>query len=218
MKSYGLISSILCAALVVAVSTAEAQVVHDVSVGPGGTFVFEPMDLTIDAGDTVRWTWMSMGHNVVAGGAAAGAFDSGAPEPAGTVFEVTFDAAFLDANPTPGNLYDYVCEPHLPFGMIGSVTVMGSVVLDEFIRGDCNGDGAYNIADAVSGLDALFGGGDAQCVDSCDVNDDGSFNIADVVFQLSNLFSGGMDPNAPFPDCGEDPTADGLDCAAFACP
>lgn len=211
----------LLGALCLAVATvglARAQVTHDVAVGPGGAFVFDPADIEIEVGDTVRWTWGSLGHNVVSDGAAAGAFSSGAPAGPGTVFEVTFDQDFVDTNPVPGGVYDYVCVPHLPFGMTGSVTVMIPVVLDEFSRGDCNADGAQNIADAVAGLDALFSGGSVPCIDACDLNDDGGFDIADVIFTLSNLFSGGPDPAAPFPDCGTDPTADGLGCDTFPCP
>jgi len=54
-----------------------------------------------------------------------------------------------------------------------------------------------------------------SCTDSCDSNDDGTINIADVVFGLGTLFSGGPNPPDPFGDCGEDPTADSIDCAEY---
>ncbi|MEE9212071.1 MAG: plastocyanin/azurin family copper-binding protein [Phycisphaeraceae bacterium] len=97
----------------------------EVIVEPGGKFVFLPDMLVIDVGDTVRWIWDGGGHNVVSGspGVPDGAFYSGLPAPAGTIFEVVFDQAFLDANPVPGGLYDYYCEPHADFGMIGSIDV-----------------------------------------------------------------------------------------------
>ncbi len=85
-----------------------------------------------------------------------------------------------------------------------------------FSRGDCNNDGAYNIADAISALNAFFGSGTVPgCLDACDVNDDGGFNIADAVSILSSIFVAGSPPPAAptFPDCGADPTTDGLDCA-----
>lgn len=91
----------------------------------------------------------------------------------------------------------------------------------EFGRGDCNADGAFNIADAVSGLGILFAGDPAaSCVDACDANDDGAFDIGDMIFILANLFSAGDPIPAPAPGtCGVDPTADGLDCLGFApCP
>lgn len=89
-----------------------------------------------------------------------------------------------------------------------------------FLRGDCNGDGAYNIADAVSGLGVLFSGsGPEACTDACDSNDDGQFNIADMVSILGDLFSGDPLPPPPHPACGLDPTADGIDCGSYsACP
>lgn len=78
-------------------------------------------DVTIDVGDTVTWTWVNGFHNVVS---ADGAFSSGPPvNSPGTTFSVTFDQAFLDANPVPGDIYVYHCEVHLTFGMVGSVTV-----------------------------------------------------------------------------------------------
>ncbi|MEO0650621.1 MAG: plastocyanin/azurin family copper-binding protein [Planctomycetota bacterium] len=91
---------------------------------------FAPKDINIEVGDTVRWTWVTGAHNVVSG-------DSGMPDgifaslltSAPFTFEVTFDQAFLDANPVPGNRYDYYCIVHLP-GMVGSVTVNVPSVAD----------------------------------------------------------------------------------------
>lgn len=98
----------------------------DVTVAPGGARMFDPSDIIIDIGDTVRWTWGATGHNVRSGipGSPTPYFFSGAPAPIGTVFEFTFDQPFLDANPVPGNVYDYFCEPHGALGMVGSVTVV----------------------------------------------------------------------------------------------
>ncbi len=100
-----------------------------------------------------------------------------------------------------------------------SFTVLG--LEPDWVRGDCNQDGAYNIADAVTILAALFDAGTVvpNCVDACDMNDDGSFDISDPIFGLANLFSSGAPPSAPHPGCGTDPTADSLDCEEFtACP
>lgn len=99
-------------------------------------------------------------------------------------------------------------------------TTDGSVVLTPvssggFDRGDCNVDGAFNIADIVHSLDVLFLGGSYACVDACDMNDDGLMNIADAVYGLGSQFSGGDAPPAPHGSCGADPTDDALDCAAF---
>ena len=96
------------------------------------------------------------------------------------------------------------------------------VVLDEnFARGDCNADDAYNISDAIFLLSDLFviGAPPPPCADACDANDDGAKNIADVVYAFNNLFGSGLNPPAPFPGCGADPTVDPLGCEEYApCP
>ncbi len=91
----------------------------------------------------------------------------------------------------------------------------------EFRRGDCNGSGVFNIADAIIVLNYLFGLTTAGTgPDACDPNDDGDVNIADAVFLLSSLFAGGPLPSLPYPDCGVDDTIDALDCESYSgtCP
>jgi len=98
----------------------------------------------------------------------------------------------------------------------------------EFIRGHCNADSGFDIADAIFLLGVLFpvptGGPPPipDCPDACDCNDDGSLDIADAICLLNGLFaSPAVPPVAPFPDCGPDPTdGDVLDCGAStaACP
>ena len=89
-----------------------------------------------------------------------------------------------------------------------------------FVRGDCNVDGLFNIADGVFGLGVLFSGIPALCADACDANDDGSFDVADVIYTLAAIFTGGPPPPTPHPGCGSDATSgDPLGCAFFApCP
>lgn len=93
----------------------------------------------------------------------------------------------------------------------------------QFVRGDCNADSSYNIADAVGVLGFLFPNpappAPLACSDACDCNDDGLLNIADAICILAGLFgSPTVPPPSPHPGCGPDPTADALDCAAFPCP
>ncbi|MCA8961073.1 MAG: hypothetical protein KDC38_11200, partial [Planctomycetes bacterium] len=90
----------------------------------------------------------------------------------------------------------------------------------EFVRGDCNGDGVDDIADAVCALGYLFLGAAASCLDALDSNDSGILDIADPVYLLEALFVSGPLPPAPFPSCGTDPTGDLLDCVlgAMVCP
>lgn len=90
----------------------------------------------------------------------------------------------------------------------------------DFIRGDCNGDGTVDIADAVSGLGVLFTGEDTQCVDACDNNDDGSNDIADPIYLVNFLFDPmSPAPANPFPTCGMDSSnVDSIGCDASSCP
>ena len=50
---------------------------------------------------------------------------------------------------------------------------LSSCLGTRFVRGDSNGDGAIDIADAIAVLSYLFAGGRAlDCDDAADVNDD----------------------------------------------
>jgi len=89
-------------------------------------FQFTGQHLTIEVGDTVRWTNLDGAYHTATEGtdlvldgdeAFHHSLPSGSP-PAST----TFDAAFLAANPRPGNRYDYFCVPHAG-PMRGSITV-----------------------------------------------------------------------------------------------
>jgi len=88
----------------------------EVIAGPGGDLVFEPAELSIDAGTTVTWIWESDNHNVVPTSQPQGANWEGYPEIAntGTEYSHTFE--------TTGT-YEYVCEPHEAAGMVGTITV-----------------------------------------------------------------------------------------------
>lgn len=90
-----------------------AQSTHVVQVGDN---FFDPADITIQAGDTVRWENPPGGerHNVRAEDLS---FSSGSAQ---TSF--TFEHKFLQAGENP-----YYCNPHRLLGMVGSVTVEGSV-------------------------------------------------------------------------------------------
>ena len=69
--------------------------------------------LTIQVGDTVRWTWDSGGHNLRS-----------------TSGVETFDSGFIDASPgfqfqwvfTQVGSTQYICDPH-PNSMFGTITV-----------------------------------------------------------------------------------------------
>ncbi|MEM7164099.1 MAG: hypothetical protein AAF581_01470 [Planctomycetota bacterium] len=95
---------------------------------------------------------------------------------------------------------------------------------DQFQRGDCNDDGAKNIADPVRLLNFLFPPSGTptplNCDSACDANDDGGLNIADAVAMLNVLFPIGPPIAWLAPDlCGLDPTMDSLMCPGYTnCP
>lgn len=94
----------------------------------------------------------------------------------------------------------------------------GHDLLPLFLRGDGNMDGKVDFQDAVHILRHLFSGGRAlDCPKSSDLNDDGEINLTDAVCLLNFLFRGGDLPAYPYPQCGIDPTSDGLGCGLEAC-
>jgi hypothetical protein len=79
-----------------------------------------------------------------------------------------------------------------------------------FSRGDCNGDGTFNISDPIRVLNHLFRTGvEIECRDSCDADDDGRLQITDAIRALGRLFLGGAALPAPFPNCGADEATPG---------
>lgn len=109
---------------------------------------------------------------------------------------------------TPDNLdcQTYVCQP-----------------TEDFMRGDCNADALFNIADAIFLLSFLFPMGmppQPTCRDACDGNDDGCLDIGDPVSILGALFGGAGVLPAPFMTCGYDPTPqDRMGCLNYdGCP
>jgi hypothetical protein len=87
----------------------------------------------------------------------------------------------------------------------------GSV--ESFLRGDSDGSGSLDLADAVHMLLALFAGGDpGDCADARDTDDNGALELTDALMVLNFLFLGGPPPGPPFPVPGPDPTTDGLEC------
>ena len=89
-----------------------------------------------------------------------------------------------------------------------------------FMRGDADGNGQWDMADAVRTLEYLFAGGPApSCLDAADVADSGRINIGSAIYILFWLFQEGSGPRLPAFQCGFDPTPDALDCASYAfCP
>ena len=101
--------------------------------------IFTPSSLVIEAGDTVRWRNIGGGHNVFA---SDGSFrcaegcesegGNGNPSHNLWISEVTFREIGTIA---------YICQPHVGFGMIGSITVIEpqSVTIHEIHATTSNG-------------------------------------------------------------------------------
>src|SRR4051812_3481232 len=102
-------------------------------IGDGTTYKFEPADITIKAGDGVRWTMVTGGpHNVAFDPAEVNAaakpqlmanmdnqmseLSSPMLQGAGETYEISF------AN-VPAGKYNYHCTPHLSMNMKGTITV-----------------------------------------------------------------------------------------------
>lgn len=114
MRSLGLLSLIF---FLLVITNAFAEI-HDVTVGAGGNLVFAPNDLTINVGDTVRWTWAFSFHSTTSttvqnGCNPSGIWDSGIKN-MGDTFDFTFDSV--------GN-FPYKCTPHCSMGMTGIIRV-----------------------------------------------------------------------------------------------
>lgn len=102
--------------------TSATSQIFDVMVGQG--FAFVPNEISINAGDTVRWTWVSSGHSVTSGAPCIpnGQFcspddtncDSRVLSDSGTVYQHTFDR---------GGDYSYFCAAHCEYGMTGVIHV-----------------------------------------------------------------------------------------------
>jgi len=117
------------------------------------------------------------------------------------------------ASPPPGGQWRINC-----FDLV-EVIDLDAAVAPRLRRGDCDGNAQAELTDAIALLGHLFlGAVEPSCLDACDSNDDGKADISDATFVLGYLFLGGPPPPAPGLDaCGEDPTADGLDCAEERC-
>eukprot|EP01027_Heterolobosea_sp_BB2_P004382 GEZU01006689.1.p1 GENE.GEZU01006689.1~~GEZU01006689.1.p1 ORF type:complete len:156 (+),score=39.02 GEZU01006689.1:134-601(+) len=84
---------------------------------------FNPKDIVIQVGDTVKWTNLqSYGHAVAEADSASstkpksGGWSSGYPDAMPDEWSYTF---------TKPGTYHYICEPHIESGMRGTVTVQG---------------------------------------------------------------------------------------------
>lgn len=92
---------------------------EEIEVGPGGDLTFDPGELRVEPGTTVRWVWDSGDHNLAVRSQPEGADWSGVE---------TFEGEGFDHSHTFEVLgeYEYVCEEHAAVGMVGTVVVTES--------------------------------------------------------------------------------------------
>ena len=102
-------------------------------IGDGTTYKFEPADITIKAGDNVKWTMVSGGpHNVAFDPAEIMAaakpqltanMDNQMSELSGPFLTNANDTYEISFAGVPAGKYNYHCTPHLARNMRGSITV-----------------------------------------------------------------------------------------------
>ena len=87
----------------------------------------------------------------------------------------------------------------------------------DFLRGDADDSGSFNVTDGVVLLNFLFGGAaPPTCLDAADANDSGQLSVTTGVYIFNWLFLGGPAPLPPGTEtCGPDPTDDTLDCMTY---
>ena len=100
-------------------------------IGDGSTYKFDPANVTIKAGDGIKWIMVSGGpHNVAFIDTPAAAQAQLSANMPNQMKEMT-SPMMMTANETyttslanvPAGTYNYHCEPHAAMGMKGSVTV-----------------------------------------------------------------------------------------------
>jgi plastocyanin len=94
-----------------------------VVVGPNGDDRYEPKTVTIRAGDTVKWVWLSGGHSLASGnGSPDGLFCAPSDTSCGNVQTLSNGTTYLRTFPAAGT-FPYYCTKHKSDGMNGSVVV-----------------------------------------------------------------------------------------------
>ena len=106
---------------------------HEVKmIGDDKGYRFEPAELTIKAGDGVKWVMVSGGpHNVAfdqaALGAAATQISANMPNqmaPLASPYESEAGSSYtVSFANVPAGKYEYVCQPHAAMNMKGAITV-----------------------------------------------------------------------------------------------
>lgn len=165
VKGFSVLLSMLLASLFLLMPFFAQAAVFDVTVGDN---FFSPSELTIQAGDTVRWINAAGGapHNVVS--------NDNRWEPSPTASSFQFELVFND----PGE-FPYNCTLH--FGMDGTITVQG-------------GASAELALQSVNAVDGSYAPGDVLTIDSTIMNSgsagSGAFSISYFASTDNNIDPG----------------------------
>jgi plastocyanin len=151
------------------VAAASANSVHEVM---QDGLTFQPDELTVEPGDTVRWIWTGGSHTVTSGP------------------DCTFDGVYFDEDLTSSNpvvewevpdeigVVPYFCMPHCSFEMIGEITIEAG----DPCPGDIDGCGSVDTNDLLLVLSQW-----GPCKKACpaDVNDSGEVDTEDLLIVLA---------------------------------
>ena len=108
-------------AILLCISKMNSQTTHNLNWFTG---MGQNVDLTIDVGDTVTWTWTSPNHTVEnVPGSSVETFNSGFLGPIGSTFSYTFTVVGDN---------DYFCGVHGAFSMSGTITVQNNLSTEDF--------------------------------------------------------------------------------------
>ena len=140
----------------------------------GGYYKFVPPSLTIQLGDTIEWEpyfglLPMMLHTITSDNIPVGAasFDQ--------VWQMPVDT-FFQYIPQVAGLYQYVCTPHIPMGMIGEFTVTNGSNTQTYVPDDNFENALINL-----GLDNILDNYVATAsIDTVTILDVSSENIADL--------------------------------------
>jgi plastocyanin len=124
LKKLGLLLSavlLVIASFVISVAPAAAETFTVKMGADSGTLQFDPANLAIKAGDSVKWVNNKLApHNVVFDGSKMDSAVATKMSHKSLVFSPgeSFETTFSE----PGE-YTYYCEPHRGAGMVGKITV-----------------------------------------------------------------------------------------------
>jgi len=106
--------------------------IHQIQVWNGYFQFLPPNNITVQLGDTIQWIPLdppTMTHTITSDNIPSGAV------PFNQVWQMPADT-FFQYIPQVAGLYQYVCTPHIPNGMIGEFTVTNGANVQTYIPDD----------------------------------------------------------------------------------